>query len=261
MFFNSPLSSAFWRQSFFALLNSKIQEQRLFTVGNIFWTLLGSASTFGTLYLIFESRFGQHTVNYPSFLLCGICIFNFFTSVTSKSIYSLINQRDMLLNTPVKPSVVLFAELTYSTLSSFSEVIICVVTVALLGELSWQTLWLLPLFFLLYLPFAYSVAIILVLLASIYYRTSNVWYAFTRILIFATPIFYSESILSPWGRALVTWCNPVTPFIGMFREIVLGAGSSQLAYSSAHGAIIAALSVFLCSCIYRGIAPRLVEHL
>jgi len=50
----------------------------------------------------------------------------------------------------------------------------------------------------------------------------------SRLLFFATPVFYTLDSLGPVARRAVYWLNPVTPFVLAFRNVFLAGEALDL---------------------------------
>ena len=55
--------------------------------------------------------------------------------------------------------------------------------------------------------------------------TVLVWAILSRLFLFVTPVFYSVASMSPKMRALVTYVNPLTPYLESFRAIFISKGT------------------------------------
>jgi ABC-type polysaccharide/polyol phosphate export permease len=53
----------------------------------------------------------------------------------------------------------------------------------------------------------------------------HIWAIFSRLFLFVTPVFYTVDSLAPAMRALISYLNPLTPFLKAFRAIFLHGGA------------------------------------
>ena len=85
----------FWKYRFLLreLVNKNIKLQYRNSVLGLFWTFLQPLLTMIVLSLVFGQIFGHDEtkiLNYPTYLLCGRLIYEFYTQATKKSMRSIL---------------------------------------------------------------------------------------------------------------------------------------------------------------------------
>jgi len=196
------------------------QMENNFVLGSL-WGLVGPVGMLGTLYFIFRSRFGIHIETYPLYLLIGIVLTNFFVSVTVSLLRVFFSNRELALNSAVSREVLILARLSISAYSFLIELIFCYVVSAFYGYFYWQALCLILPLFLAYIGLLLGIGFFLGVLFCFAKDIEHLWALISRLFFFATPIFYSLNDLSPFGKTLVYYLNPVTPFLISFRGVLM----------------------------------------
>lgn len=209
------------RQTLRLLMAFAITEFKLRNEGSylgFFWYLLSPILTFLLLFLIFASRLGSNIADYPLYLLMGIILFNFFQFTTTESTRVIQNYRG-IIRSIYFPKEVLVGQLVVKT---FFSHIFEVLLFALLMAFSHVPLWgvLYYPFILVFLSF-FTMGISFTLCALTVYVSDleNVWSFASRLLWFATPIFYAAQGIH--GISFLNKFNPMYYFITVARETVI----------------------------------------
>jgi lipopolysaccharide transport system permease protein len=116
-----------------------------------------------------------------------------------------------------------------------------------------------PVVHLIYFWFIYGAGLLLSAL-YVYFRDLNqIWDVVTNILFFCTPIFYPISIipasLMPYYRL-----NPITVFIGMYRQVMIDGSPTSL-YSTAGAIAIAIAAYFVGNFAFSKLQRRFAEEI
>lgn len=184
----------------------------------IIWYLLNPLLMFLLLLLIFSNNLGDDIENYPIYLLTGIIMVNLFLTATSEStkiiransgtIRSINYNRESLIG-----SIVLMA-----VFSHIFELIMLGVVMVFYGISPWGiSLYLLVL--LVFSFFTLGVCLMLASVAVYFVDLDNIWSFASKLLWFATPIFYSVS--GGEGLGLLIMLNPLYYFITIARKVVI----------------------------------------
>jgi len=201
-------------------VNFKLMEDNLI-LGSL-WSLIGPIGMLAVLYFIFRSRFGVDINAYPLYLLTGIVLINFFVTVTTSLLRVFFSNRELALNSAVPREILVLANFSMSMYKFLIEFLFCGVISVFYGFLNWQAvLWAIPLL-LAYSGLLLGTGFILSALFCFARDIEHLWALASRLFFFATPIFYSLNDLSLWGKALVYYLNPLTPFLVSFRGILMG---------------------------------------
>lgn len=201
-------------------VNFKLMESSL-VLGSL-WSLLGPIGMLAVLYFVFRSRFGVGISAYPLYLLIGIVLINFFVTVTASLLRVFFSNRELALNSAVPREILILANFSMSMYKFLIEFLFCGVISVFCGFLNWRAiLWAIPLL-LAYSGLLLGTGFILSALFCFAKDIEHLWALVSRLFFFVTPIFYSLNDLSLWGKVLVYYLNPLTPFLVSFRGILMG---------------------------------------
>lgn len=199
-----------------AISDFKLRNERTYL--GLFWYLLGPLLLFVLLLLVFHNRLGGNIEHYPLYLLFGIIIFNFFQKTTSSSA-NIIAQNEGLIksiNFPLESTVL---SIVFRNIFEHLFEVIVFIIFLLFFQVPIIGILLYILILILMSLFVYGVSLILASLTVFFADINNLWTFFTRLLWFATPIFYAVG-----GQArLFTFnlFNPLYYFITVSRELVI----------------------------------------
>ena len=186
-----------------------------------FWGLLTPLSLLLVMYFIFNKRFGPEVKLYPLYLLVGIICLNFFVTATGRFMTLFLEERDFMMDVIIPPEIVVLAHFFVYLHKFLIELSLAVMMSLFYGILTWRSLLLCPVLLVAYSAFVLGVSLLLAVGYSFFRETEYLWNIGTRILYFATPIFYSLDSVSLLVRRLIYFCNPLTPFIIAFRSIFI----------------------------------------
>lgn len=203
--------------------NIKASDYHSFLGG--MWSLVGTTVMLATFYFVFNKHFGEKIHGYPLYLLTGIILVNFFITATSHLLKVLIFNRDIALNSTIPRESLILATISISTWKLGIELAICTLISMAYGLYTWKSA-------LLFFPVLASFLALVLgtgLALSLFYcfarDVEHVWAIFSRLFLFATPVFYTTESLSPTMRAVILYLNPLTPFLKAFRAIFLHGGA------------------------------------
>jgi len=184
----------------------------------ILWYLLAPMMIFLLLLGIFTDRLGQNIPNYPLYLLLGILMFNFFQKITSESIIAIKGNFGLIKSLNFPRESLVGAIILKSLFSHFFEIIILLVFL-LAFKIPIKMMIFYPgiLFFL--VLFLFGFALILSSLTVYFIDLNNIWVFVSRLIWFATPIFYSIG-----GQTRLYYLNLINPmyyFITISRDIII----------------------------------------
>jgi len=184
----------------------------------IIWYLLNPLLMFILLLYIFSNNLGSDVEHYPIYLLVGIIMVNFFLAATSEStkiiransgtIRSINYNRESLIG-----SIVLVA-----VFSHLFELIMLGLVMVLYGLSPWG----ISLYFFVLLIFGFftfGVCLILAAIAVYFVDLDNIWTFASKLLWFATPIFWSAG--EGGNREIVSHFNPLYYFLTIARKLII----------------------------------------
>ena len=196
------------------------------SVLGMFWSFLNPLLTMCVQYFIFSTLFKSDIPNYASYLLIGIVCFNFFSEACNMSLFSILGNASLITKVYmpkyIYPVSRVLSSVVNLVISLIPLIIVCVVT-----GVQFEKSALLSLYFLLCLV-VFSLGISLLLSAAmVFFRdTQFLWGVFSMIWMYATAIFYPESIL-PDNFRFVLDINPLYHFIKSIRICILNGISPE----------------------------------
>lgn len=209
------------RQTLRLMMAFAITEFKLRNEGSylgFFWYLLNPILTFLLLLLIFAGRLGSSIADYPLYLLIGIMLFNFFQFTTTESTKVIHNYRGVIRSIYF-PREALVGQLVVKTFfSHIFEMLLFVLLMVFFHVPLWGLLYY-P-FILVFLSF-FTMGVSFTLCALTVYVSDleNIWSFASRLLWFATPIFYAAQGIP--GISELNKLNPMYYFITVTRETVI----------------------------------------
>lgn len=196
------------------------------SVLGMFWSFLNPLLTMSVQYFVFSTIFKSDIPNYASYLLIGIVCFNFFSEACNMSLYSILGNASLITKVYmpkyIYPVTRVLSSVVNLAISLIPMVIVCLVT-----GVQFEKSALLSLYFLVCL-IVFSMGMSLILsTAMVFFRdTQFLWGVFSMIWMYATAIFYPESIL-PDNFRFVLDINPLYHFINSIRTCILNGLSPE----------------------------------
>lgn len=235
------------------------------------WSLVVPLATLGIYSLVFSTifrgaapQFGSgRQGNFTVWLLAGLVPWSLFANTLNTSIGALIGTGPLLKKIYFPSYTPVFGTVIAVLIQSAIELGILLVVLAILGNVSWT--WLLvPFWLAIFTVFIASVSLALSVL-NVYFRDlAHIISVVIQLLFYMTPILYQLSIIpstakGQLGRAVIG-ANPLTQFVGVFRDLTYGLSVGDL---SGWLLMVLATTVmaFLATWVYRARGQDLSEEL
>jgi ABC-2 type transport system permease protein len=202
-----------------AVTRYKLKDQN--TMLGFVWSFLHPVIMLGLMFVLFSTRLGKGIDHYAIYLLIGLVQFGHFTSSTNRSMHVLIAMRSLTSDAIFPKELLVIGSVIADVIELLAAMLVCVVFAKLSGvELSWPVLA---------LPFVFLLQLILVMWVSLFLSCvyvfvrdmTYVYQAFTRLLLFATPIFYAPSFLEHRAAQYIVWLNPLAHLVSFSRSLIL----------------------------------------
>lgn len=202
----------------------KIKYKR--SVLGIFWSFLNPLLTMCVQYVVFSTVFKSDIPNYAVYLLIGIVMFNFFSEACGMSLTSILGNAGLITKVYIPKYIYPFTRVISSVIN-LSISLLPLIIVSLVTGVTFYKSALLAFFFLTCL-ILFTLGICLILSASmVFFRdTQFLWNVFSMMWMYATPIFYPESILPENMRGLLQF-NPLYHFLNNSRMCILDGISPE----------------------------------
>jgi lipopolysaccharide transport system permease protein len=242
-----------YRFLFEQLVRRELRQKYQGSALGVAWYLINPLVLMGAYYLMFgvALRPGFHHDAYPLFLLVGLTVWIFFNQSLLGAAPSLLDQ-GALVRKARFPRETIPASVVEVQLVTFLVVLllVAIVTVAVRGTFD-APLVLMPVLLAALLAFVLGLALIVSVLHAYYRDVAPILGAVLLPWFFLSPIFFEPGDIThkAVARDLLTWANPMAPFITAVREVLYyGAWPSAgtVAYVVGAGvlAVLAGVALF-----------------
>ena len=136
--------------------------------------------------------------------------------------------RRLVVNTTVTREIFVGSVFFIHMYKFVIELVICCVLSVIYDIFSWKALLLLLPLFAACMAFVFGVCLILSMLFCYAQDVKHLWILLSRLVFFATPIFYSIDSVPSVYRGIIWWCNPLVPFLLSFQDIFLRSGDINM---------------------------------
>lgn len=196
------------------------------SVLGVFWSFLNPLLMMVVQYYVFSTIFKADISYYPVYLLTGIVMFNFFSESCGMTLTSILGNSSLITKVYV-PKYIYPLTRVLSSLVNLLISLIPLFAVAIFSGVSLTKAFFLFPFSLLCLAI-FSLGLGLLLAAGmVFFRDVQfLWSVVSMLWMYATPIFYPESIL-PEELKFVLSLNPLYYFIKFARTCIIGGISPE----------------------------------
>lgn len=163
----------------------------------VLWSVLQPLMLFAVMYVVFVKflKFTDGTPTFPISLLCGTCLWQFFTESTSMGMRSIVDRGDLLRKIHFPNYIIVAA----TTMGSMISLAINLGVVILFGffahaHYTWRVITVIPSILQLY-AISLGVALLLGSLYVYFRDISHIWDVILQALFYATPIIYPLSMV------------------------------------------------------------------
>lgn len=225
----------------------------------VIWSFLNPLLTMIVQYFVFSTIFKTDIPHYTAYLLIGIVCFNFFSEACGMALTSILGNASLITKVYM-PKYIYPVTRVMSSIINLGISLIPLLAVSLATGVHFTKAALLALFFVMCL-IIFSMGLGLLLAASmVFFRdTQFLWGIFSMIWMYATPIFYPESIL-PDNFRFVLEVNPIYYFLKNIRMCILDGISPEPAMYM-QCLTIAILMLVLGSLVFRKNQDKFVLYL
>lgn len=196
------------------------------SVLGVLWSFLNPLLTMGIQYVIFSTLFGNDIAHFPIYLLSGIVCFNFFSEAANMCLVSIVGNATLINKVHVPKYIYPFSR-TLSSCINFVLALIPLVIMMIIEQTPFSTaLLLLPFVFIMLFILSYGVGLILATLMVFFRDTQFLWGIVSMLLMYLTPIFYSEAIIPSWFLPIYK-LNPLYHVLRFIRSILIDGVSLE----------------------------------
>lgn len=192
----------------------------------VFWSFLNPLLTMCVQYFVFSTIFKNDVENFAVYLLIGVVMFNFFSEASGMALTSILGNASLITKVYVPkyiyPLTRVLSSMVNLVISLAPLIIMCLAT-----GVHFQKSAVLALYFLVCLVvFCLGLGLLLSTSMVFFRDTQFLWGVLSMMWMYATPIFYPESILPEQFR-LVLQINPLYHFLTNVRLCILGGISPE----------------------------------
>lgn len=185
----------------------------------ILWSLMNPLFYVAILTLVFSSVFRPSIENFPVYLVCGLLIFNFFSSSTNASMRSIIGAAQLIKKIYVPKYIFPLAKVV----SDFVFFLISLIVLAGLmlttsSTISWNVLFA-PIYLLLLFVFCIGIGMIVSTIVVFFRDFEHLYSLIVMAMMYSSAIFYPADIV-PDRFSFILRYNPLFHFIDGFRTVV-----------------------------------------
>ena len=196
------------------------------SVLGVLWSFLNPLLTMLVQYIVFSTLFRSNIPNFALYLLIGIVCFSYFSEATSLSLSSIVGNAGLITKVYVPKYLYPLTRVMSSTVNFFFALIpLFAVLLLTRTPLSWSFL-LLPLPIICLFCLCLGVGMLLASSMVFFRDTQFLWSVVSMLWMYATPIFYPESIL-PQRLMPLFKCNPLYHVLRFIRTILMDGISPE----------------------------------
>ncbi len=200
------------------------------SVLGVLWSFLNPLLTMAVQYLVFSTLFKSNIPNFAVYLMVGIVFFNFFTEAANMALMSVVGNASLITKVYIPKYIFPISRVMSSAINLLISMVPLLLMAVITRTPITTALLILPFSIICTIVFCIGMAFILSS-AMVYFRDMQfLWSVLSMLWMYATPIFYPESIL-PQGLMFFFKLNPMYHFIRFSRTIILyGVSPEPRAY-------------------------------
>lgn len=203
------------------------------SVLGVLWSFLNPLLTMMVQYIVFSTLFKSDIANFPVYLLTGIVCFSFFNEATTMSLSSIVGNASLITKVYVPKYIYPLTRVMSSTINFGLSLVPLLIVLLITRTPIRPSILLLP--FGIGCLFSLSLGIGMLLAAMmVFFRdTQFLWGVISMLWMYATPIFYPESII-PSNFMMLYKMNPLYHIIRFIRIVLMdGVSPEPKAYALA----------------------------
>lgn len=188
----------------------------------IIWSLLEPLLTMIVLTIVFGTLFGNHTRDFPVYILTGRLLYSFFSAATKGALGSIRKNGAMIKKVYVPKYLYPLSTVLYNYVIFLISLIVLVVVAVVLGV--YPTIYLIqaPIALILILIFAYGCGMILATIGVFFRDLEYLWSVALMLIMYTCAIFYYPERLLKSGWGWILEYNPLYCIINIFRSAMFG---------------------------------------
>lgn len=189
------------------------------SVLGVLWSLLNPVLTMAVQYIIFSTIFRQGIENFPLYLLCGSVLFTFFTDSVSNGLMSIVGNASLITKVYVPKYIYPISKVLSTAINLLLSMIPLLIVVLITGAPITKAYLLIPFVIFCLALFCIGMSFMLSSAMVFFRDTQFLWGVVTILWMYATPLFYPESII-PEHLRLILDLNPMYHYVSFLRDIM-----------------------------------------
>lgn len=229
------------------------------SVLGVLWSFLNPLLIMCVQYFVFSTIFKNDIQNFTVYLLIGTVIFNFFSEACGMALSSILGNSGLIRKVYVPKYIYPLTRVISSVINLIISLIplwiVCIITHVQFHKSVILSLW----FFICLIVFCLGLGLLLSASMVFFRDTQFLWNVFSMIWMYATPVFYPETIL-PDQFKFVLQINPLYYFMKNVRLCILnGISPEPMAYVQC--LLIATLMLLTGAVVFRKSQDRFLFYL
>lgn len=196
------------------------------SVLGVLWSFLNPLLTMMVQYIVFSTLFKSDIPNFQLYLISGIVCFNFFSEATTMGLQSIVGNAALITKVYVPKYIYPVSRVFSSTINLLLSLIPLLAVMLLTGTPVRPAVLLLPFGLICLVAFCIGISFILSTLMVFFRDTQFLWGVVSMLWMYATPIFYPESIIPAQYMAIYK-CNPMYHIIRFIRIVLMDGVSPE----------------------------------
>lgn len=191
------------------------------------WSFLNPLLTMAVQYVVFSTLFRSDIDNFPVYLLSAGIIFNFFTESVGAGLGAIVGNVSLITKVYVPKYIYPLSRVLSTSINLFISLVPLLIVVLGTGEKITRAFLVIPFVLVCLIAFCIGMSFLLSTSMVFFRDTQFLWGIISLIWMYATPIFYPETIIPERFRLVLTM-NPMYHFLKFFRTILLTGESPEL---------------------------------
>ena len=197
------------------------------SVLGVCWSLLNPILTMAVQYIIFSTIFRQGIENFPLYLLCGSVLFTFFTDSVGNGLMSIVGNASLITKVYVPKYIYPVSKVLSTAVNLLLSMIPLLIVVVVTRAPITKVYLLIPFVIFCLVLFCIGMSFLLSSAMVFFRDTQFLWGVITILWMYATPLFYPESILPEHLKFILDF-NPMYHYVTFIRKIMLYGVSPYL---------------------------------
>lgn len=196
------------------------------SVLGVLWSFLNPLLTMLVQYIVFSTLFRSDIPNFAVYLLTGIVCFNFFSEATTMALSSIVGNAALITKVYVPKYIYPLTRVMSSTVNFLLALIPLLAVLLVTRTPVTFSVLLLPVGVVCLFTLCLGIGMLLASTMVFFRDTQFLWGVVSMLWMYATPIFYPESIIP--ARVMTLYkCNPLYHIIRFIRIVLMDGVSPE----------------------------------